>query len=62
MHCVASSFLLLSVPNFGLSMMKYFSFVHKLHVFVLVEYDFHLSMIVHFIECCMFLSFSDHMY
>ena len=36
--------------------------MHKLHVFVLVEYDFPLSMIAHFIECCMFLSFSDHMY
>ena len=36
--------------------------MHRLHVFVLVEYDFPLSIIVHFIECCMSLSFNVHTY
>ena len=51
-----SSFLLLRVDISSLQVIKYFSYKHKLHLLVALEYDLACFILRHFMSYAMFLS------
>ena len=61
-HALTSSFLLFSEDICGLYIMKYFSSMQRLHIFLEVEYGFALLTIFHFRVYGTFLSWSVHTY
>ena len=61
-HSLASSFLVFRVAISGLQIMKYFSFIQRLHFLVDLEYGLALANIFHFMSYCFSLSLSDHIY